>query len=130
VGALGRGAHSVRARKAAAYDEMLVEVATRIATTGSIGKSDIGALLLWKRLRADTPWARQLMSLAEAEMRTITKKGRGRCLRRRPTVAEGSAPWADAGPGACGRGALPVTVGAAGFTDWRPALPRGLLADP
>jgi hypothetical protein len=50
---------------AAAYDEVLVEVAARISTTGSIGKSDIGALLLWKRLRADTPWARQLMSMAE-----------------------------------------------------------------
>ena len=59
---------------AVAYDEVLVEVAARISTTGSIGKSDIGALLLWKRLRADTPWARQLMSMAEAEVRTLTAR--------------------------------------------------------
>ena len=61
-------------QRAVAYDEVLVEVAARIVITGSIGKSDIGALLLWKRLRADTPWARQLMSMAEAEVRALTAR--------------------------------------------------------
>lgn len=37
---------------ASAYDEVLIEVAARVQAAGSIGKSDIGALLLWKRLRA------------------------------------------------------------------------------
>lgn len=59
---------------AGAYDEVLVEVAARVSTTGSIGKADIGALLLWKRLRADTPWARQLMTTPDAQVRAITAR--------------------------------------------------------
>jgi hypothetical protein len=59
---------------ASAYDEVLVEVAARVQATGSIGKADIGALLLWKRLRADTPWARKLMSLPDIEVRTTTAR--------------------------------------------------------
>ncbi|MGJ3558078.1 hypothetical protein ACR6C2_00585 [Streptomyces sp. INA 01156] len=38
------------------YDELLHHVAHRAQAEGSLGKADIGALLLWKRLRADTPW--------------------------------------------------------------------------
>ena len=57
-----------------AYDEVLHEVAERVSTTGSIGKSDIGALLLWKRLRADTPWALALMSIPDAEVRAVTTR--------------------------------------------------------
>lgn len=37
------------------YNEVLNEIAGRIKAAGSIGKSDIGALLFWKRLWADTP---------------------------------------------------------------------------
>jgi hypothetical protein len=55
-----------------AYDEVLFEVAGRIAGAGSIGKSDIGALLLWKRLQANTRWARQLMGMPEVEVRAVT----------------------------------------------------------
>lgn len=57
---------------ASAYDEVLLEVAERVRSSGSIGKSDIGALLLWKRLRADTPWARWLMSVPDVEVRATT----------------------------------------------------------
>jgi hypothetical protein len=39
------------------YDEVLHEVSDRIQTSGSIGKLDVGALLFWKRLRANTPRA-------------------------------------------------------------------------
>jgi hypothetical protein len=68
-------AHTAYERqRAVAYDEVLVEVTACIAATGSVGKSDIGALLLWKRLRADTRWARQLMSMAEAEVRALTAR--------------------------------------------------------
>jgi hypothetical protein len=35
------------------YDEVRRDVSDRIDLTGSIGKADIGALLLWKRLRAE-----------------------------------------------------------------------------
>ena len=51
-------------RTSAAYDEVLTEVAARASTTRSIGKSDIGALLMWRRLRADTPWVRRLLEPA------------------------------------------------------------------
>ncbi|WP_328649095.1 hypothetical protein OHS58_17980 [Amycolatopsis sp. NBC_00348] len=59
---------------ASAYDEVLVEVAVRARAAGSIGKSDIGALLLWKRLRADTPWASRLMSVPDLEVRATTAR--------------------------------------------------------
>lgn len=66
-------AHASYERQAsAAYDEVLVEVAARVATTGSIGKADIGALVLWKRLRADTRWARRLMDMTDLEVRSHT----------------------------------------------------------
>lgn len=59
-------------RVSAFYDEVLGEVADRIEATGSIGKVDIGALLFWKRLRANTPWAAKLHGMAEAKIREVT----------------------------------------------------------
>lgn len=56
------------------YDEVLHETATRIAGVGSIGKTDIGALLFWKRLRADTPWVRQLMVMPDTDVREATAR--------------------------------------------------------
>jgi hypothetical protein len=55
-----------------AYDEVLHEVVERVQRSESVGKSDIGALLLWKRLRADTKWARRLMVLEDREVRKVT----------------------------------------------------------
>lgn len=57
-----------------AYDEVLREVAGRIRAKGSIGKADIGAMLFWKRLRADTPWVRKLMTMPEEDVRAVTEK--------------------------------------------------------
>ncbi|MFE7445915.1 hypothetical protein ACFU7X_36325 [Streptomyces chartreusis] len=54
------------------YDETLQQVTQRACEDGSIGKADIGALLMWKRLRADTPWAAELMALADADVRRAT----------------------------------------------------------
>ncbi|PRX50858.1 hypothetical protein B0I33_1019 [Prauserella shujinwangii] len=54
------------------YDEVLREVAARIAATGSIGKTDIGALVLWKRIRADTLWARRLGDTPDEQVRAAT----------------------------------------------------------
>lgn len=56
-----------------AYDEVLADVATRIQATGSIGKADIGALLFWKRLRANTPWVSELMTMREVQVRAVTE---------------------------------------------------------
>lgn len=70
-----RGSHAAYVSGTSpAYDEVLTEVADRIRATGSIGKADIGALLFWKRLRADTPWVRELMTKPEEEVRAITEK--------------------------------------------------------
>lgn len=55
-----------------AYDEVLLEVSERIRSSGNIGKADIGALLFWKRLRADTRWVRDLMVMADSEVRCVT----------------------------------------------------------
>ncbi|MGO3528369.1 hypothetical protein ACTXL8_14385 [Glutamicibacter arilaitensis] len=55
------------------YDEVLEEVAERFAKTGSLGKADIGSLLLWKRLRADTKWARKLMNTSDLVVREATE---------------------------------------------------------
>jgi hypothetical protein len=55
------------------YDEVLYEVAGRIDRAGSIGKADIGALLFWKRLRADTHWVRRLHAVSDSDVRKVTR---------------------------------------------------------
>ncbi|WP_422935805.1 hypothetical protein [Sinomonas sp. P47F7] len=57
-----------------AYDEILHEVTDHARATNSIGKADVGALLFWKRLRADTPWVSELMIMNDSEVRAITAK--------------------------------------------------------
>ncbi|MFC5288563.1 hypothetical protein ACFPM7_16000 [Actinokineospora guangxiensis] len=56
------------------YDEALHEVAARVEQSRSLGKADIGALVLWKRMRADTKWATALCSMPDQQVRTITAK--------------------------------------------------------
>lgn len=56
------------------YDEVLQEVSARIRMTASIGKTDIGALLFWKRLRANTPWVGKLMIMPDKDVRAVTEK--------------------------------------------------------
>jgi hypothetical protein len=56
----------------AEYDEVVLEVADRVRQSGSVGKSDVGALLFWKRLRADTRWVPRLMALSDADVRAVT----------------------------------------------------------
>lgn len=55
-----------------AYDDVLTEIAERVREAGSIGKADVGALLFWKRLRADTIWATALLEMPEARVRELT----------------------------------------------------------
>lgn len=54
------------------YDEVLHQVSKRVRDSGSIGKVDIGALLFWKRLRANTPWVSRLMAMPDASVREST----------------------------------------------------------
>jgi hypothetical protein len=57
-----------------AYDEVVEQVAVRVAEAGSLGKLDLGALSAWKRLRADTPWMAQLMSCPDEQVRLHTER--------------------------------------------------------
>jgi hypothetical protein len=61
-----------RANSTDVYDEVFLEVADRVKETGSVGKADVGALLFWKRLRADTRWARALHAMRDSEVRSVT----------------------------------------------------------
>lgn len=54
------------------YDEVLHEVTERVRGAGSLGKADIGALVFWKRLRADTRWVPELMATPENDVRAVT----------------------------------------------------------
>ena len=54
------------------YDEVLHEVEDRIAASGSAGKTDVAALVSWKRLNASAVWVRKLMQLPESEVREAT----------------------------------------------------------
>ena len=55
------------------YDETLHDVIDRVATTGSLGKMDLGALLLWKRIRI-AAWAEELLCKPDSDVRRITAK--------------------------------------------------------
>lgn len=55
------------------YDEVLHEVIDRVAAACSVGKMDIGALLFWKRLRADTRWVAGLMQMPDRAVRVVTE---------------------------------------------------------
>jgi hypothetical protein len=94
---LAAALEAFNAGRSSAYDEVLYEVADRIRASGSVGKADIGALLFWKRLRADTAWVRHLMVLEDREVRGITAEAV-------TAVHDVSMPIADAA--ARGRGAL------------------------
>ncbi|MCT7292951.1 hypothetical protein NVV99_18630 [Rhodococcus sp. PAE-6] len=54
------------------YDEVLLEVQARTERDGAIGKADIGALMLWKRLNLSTAWTRELNEWPDRKVRAIT----------------------------------------------------------
>ncbi|WP_329332714.1 hypothetical protein OG252_51850 [Streptomyces sp. NBC_01352] len=56
------------------YDEVFHEVAQRTEHSGSLGKTDIAALVVWKRLTAQTRWATDLMSLPDTHVRAVTER--------------------------------------------------------
>jgi hypothetical protein len=72
VACLEQGLAKARRVNSVHYDDVFREVQQRIAAVGSIGKSDIAMLSFWKRLRADTPWVRKLLGLADVEVRGVT----------------------------------------------------------
>ncbi|MFF5968795.1 hypothetical protein ACFY64_34910 [Streptomyces collinus] len=56
------------------YDEVLHEVAQRTEHAGSLGKTDIAALVVWKRFSAQTRWVTELMSLPDTQVRAVTER--------------------------------------------------------
>jgi len=54
------------------YDEVLDEIADRAARTGSLGKADIGALVLWKRVRSDSLAMKGLLTTPDCDVRAAT----------------------------------------------------------
>lgn len=55
------------------YDEVLREVSARAAAEGSLGKAEIGALVLWKRITAQTEWTTELMLNPDRDVRQVTE---------------------------------------------------------
>lgn len=72
IGAL----HEYQAKVTPSYDEVLNEVTAHAQQTGSLGKTEIGALVVWKRLNASTKWATRLMNTPNAEVRAVTAAAR------------------------------------------------------
>ena len=58
--ALAAARQRYRAEVRDEYDETLHDVIGRVAVAGSLCKSDLGALLLWKRIRVGA-WAKFLL---------------------------------------------------------------------
>ncbi|MFJ4206494.1 hypothetical protein ACIP2Y_43755 [Streptomyces sviceus] len=56
------------------YDEVFHDITQRTQHAGSLGKTDIAALTVWKRLSAQTPWASALMSLPDTHVRAVTQR--------------------------------------------------------
>ncbi|MFH9347517.1 hypothetical protein [Kitasatospora sp. NPDC017646] len=77
------------------YDEVFDEVAQRVRSSGSLGKTDIAALTVWKRLTARTPWVAELMELSDAQVRAVTGRAvaavRNRALPRGEAARAGRA---------------------------------------
>jgi hypothetical protein len=61
-----------REQVSAHYDDVFLEVASRADPRRGLGKADIGALVAWKRLRADTAWMSRLMAISDADVRERT----------------------------------------------------------
>ena len=53
------------------YDEPVLEVIDRVSTSGSLGKADLDAVLLWKRIESGG-WKETLLCMADAEVRSVT----------------------------------------------------------
>ncbi|MFD8210638.1 hypothetical protein ACFV2S_30070 [Streptomyces sp. NPDC059695] len=56
------------------YDEAFWDVAQRVERAGCLGKTDIAALVVWKRISAQTRWVTDLMSLPDSHVRAVTER--------------------------------------------------------
>lgn len=65
--------HQYHVSTTTTYDEVLSSVAERFATNQAIGKVEIGGLLIWKRLQANTRWAMDLMNVPDQKVHNHTR---------------------------------------------------------
>lgn len=63
-----------RAEVSEHYDEVVFDVIERVERARCLSKTDIAALVSWKRLRANTPWMRHLMGTADVRVREVTEQ--------------------------------------------------------
>lgn len=56
------------------YDETLEVVVERVRQASYLTKADIGSLVLWKRISAQTRWARNLGNTPDSKVREVTAK--------------------------------------------------------
>jgi len=56
------------------YDEVFLDVQALVEDSGSLGKVEIGALMLWKRLNLSSRWTRDLNNMTDREIRGITQR--------------------------------------------------------
>ncbi|WP_200938333.1 hypothetical protein [Aeromicrobium sp. Root472D3] len=68
------------------YDEVVQEISKRAAEQGNLGKADIGALVAWKRLNANTRWMSDLMRSSDATVRAATAEARKSALQEGSTL--------------------------------------------
>lgn len=80
--------HEYKLQVSRHYDDVLTELSQKIDTNRSVGKADIGALVLWKRISASTRWASKLMALPESEVREITGRALNKVQDNALTVAD------------------------------------------
>jgi hypothetical protein len=78
------------------YDETLSVVVDRVRAAGHLTKADIGSLVLWKRISAQTRWAKKLGNTPDSDVRKATGSAFDVANdRSRPTAEAGqSARWA------------------------------------
>ena len=50
------------------HEAPLLDVIGRVATAGSLGKTDLGALIFWKRIPTGA-WAEELLKMPDSEVR-------------------------------------------------------------
>ncbi|GLZ49474.1 hypothetical protein Acsp06_56590 [Actinomycetospora sp. NBRC 106375] len=56
------------------YDEVVNDVIGRVRQSGCLSKTDIAALVSWKRLQANTLWMRRLMGTPDEEVWKVTSE--------------------------------------------------------
>jgi hypothetical protein len=85
--ALSEALNRYRETSCREYDETLQDIIGRVATVGSLGKADLGALFFWKRIPTG-PWAEELLKMPDGKVREITAAAVGAARDQQLTVPQ------------------------------------------